>query len=447
MRKTFKGYLNIDGIEYGFFIDDTRLHLIYLDKTTRHLQPYKQYEYNCLYGHLDSLHLVCLIGVKIVTGILGEVVGSVAAIIKGSRNAGEDISIEPFDSIRFMGETVNRFYNHHRIIDNKKTKTNYSDGSAIISIKPYSEAVTSHDIKIDNKAKMILSVGYYRQSSTNSEVIAKVSSGLNIQFEQELLCDKLREKYVHVLNFFRFINFRKNIGFDKIILQRKDEKGVYNVIAEFIILTEDPNTTVDIHNTISFENLNNSIVSIFVSVAQSDRYTLFLPLNDKEAKYVDYQSYINTSACFEYFYSKVYSEISEEQALVEECKVLTLKAIEGINHEKIDELVDFIKDYKVCQKSLRVKFKETLKDKKELLKKAFPKINLSSKEIKRYAYEFSEQRNKIAHGDTDELTKLKTNPFSITLCLLYIMILEESKVPELNIVEIIKKIFSNYIDI
>lgn len=403
MDTSYSGYIEIEDEDYSFFLNGSQLALVPLNfKDFRCKLPYDVSDYDCLYGFLSDRRLICLLGVKIVVTCFGTIKGSVAAIIEGTRNMGDDISIEPINSIRFMGETINRFYSHLRRIDSQKTCFN-ENGGATLSIKSIQEVSENHNLETESNAgamQLLLSVIYFRQFSVKDEVIAEIKSIFDLTFEKPLSCCEIREVFIQVQNFFRFLCFRNNIEFDSISLMKNNEK-----VAELVLLTDNSNANVNVYNTIVYEDIKNNITELFRVVNDSDRSTLFLPKDDKDATHVDYLSYFNTCACFEYFYSRYI------------CK------------EK---------------KSLENKFRKVLILKKEIINEVYPNLVLNPEGIDIISCELRDQRNKIAHGDTDNLVGLKVNPYVIALCLLYTLILEESGSTKDSIVKILKKLFGHY---
>lgn len=441
MDLIYSGYLTIDDNQFTFFINGNQLHLISLNPKNNPFTPFKQYEYDCIYGQLTNCQYVCLIKVNVVSGFMGHLNASVMAIIKGSRNISEDISIEPFKCIRFMGDSINLFYNSLNIIDIKKTTEIRNDGSTNIVIKPYSETIKTHKLEIDsNECELIFSVSYIKKFSSKKGFAIKTDSRMELAYKKLLKCNDLLNIYLHIHNIFKFITFRKNIVFDKIQLLNESN----HVIAEMIILNKIEPTNVDRNNTISYENISENIETLFKNIISSDRYTFFIPNNDNEATFVDYSSYMNTSACFEYFYKKFTKNNIATDTNIIECKDKIIQIISQLKFECLPKLIKYINDYDIDDKTLKIKFKNIMKEKTIILKSVFPKLILNSKELDNMAYYFSNQRNKIGHGDTDNLKGININPYVITLCLIYILILEESNISENMIIKIVKKIFSSY---
>ena len=436
----YSGYLHIEDVEYSFYINGTSLNLLPSDKNIHQFKPYSTNRFDCVFGHLYTQQQICLLNVVIQEGLFMSRKCSVAAIIKGSRNMGDDISIEPIDSITFMGEVINRFYHHFRKID--KEKTNFADdGSANIVLKPYSEVTSSHKISIGNIAcSLLLSTLYLAHGNQEKETILELKSTLDLHFDKPLFCSDIKEVYTTLLNFFRFLNFRKNIGFEKIVIKKIDS-DINKPVGELILLAKEENSIVPIQRAIHYEDISSRFETLFSNVISSERYILFAPKDNKEATFVNYWSYIDATTSFEYFYRKSNKDV-ENDIEFEKCKQLILDRIADIENNNIKSLRKKIE--KLDNSSLRKRFKESLRTNKTLLENAFPKLNLNSKSMESISHSFAEQRNKIGHGDTDGLSDLNIKPYILALCIIYIMILKESGIGNNTVVTIIKNIFCNY---
>ncbi len=437
----YSGYLHIEDVEYSFYINGTSLNLLPIDKNVHQFKPYSTNRFDYIFGHLYTHQQICLLDVVIREGMFMSRNCSVAAIIKGSRNMGDDISIEPVDSITFMGEAINRFYHHFRKIDKEKTNFAADDGSANVVLKPYSEVTSSHKILFDNIAcRLLLSTLCLTHANQKKETILELKSTLDLHFDKPLHCSDIKKVCTALLNFFRFLNFRKNIGFEKIIIKRI-ENDIHRPIGELILLAKEENSTVPIQRAIHYEDINNRFETLFNNVISSERYILFAPKDNREANYVNYWSYIDATTSFEYFYRKSNKGV-ENDIEFEKCKQLILERIADIQNNKINGLRKKIE--KLDNASLRKRFKESLRTYKTLLENTFPKLNLNSKSMKSISHSFAEQRNKIGHGDTDGIADLNIQPYILALCIIYIMILKESEIGDNKVVTILKNIFSNY---
>ena len=440
MNESYSGYINIDDICYTFTINDNQLILIPCNPAECKIEMFKEHKYDVLYGWLTNMNQVCLIGVVIkTTSLIGHtILGSAAAIVIGTRNLGEDISIEPFKSISFMGDVINRFYNNLNVIDLKKSSILNADGNQAIVVKPFSEVFKRHYVKLGRKEyELMLSAGYYSAFNIESNIIGTVESRLELVSNENLKCAEIKEFYIKILNIMRFLNFRKNIIFDKILLKNDSRE----VIAKMIVFRSLDSTSIRSYQTISYEDICENLEELFYNISSSEIYMLFAPENDKESKYVNHLTYLNACACFEYFYNKAKVENNKDEK-IEEIKLEVIKPFEKEKSESIKKFVEYIKNYDGM--TLRKKFKQVLKQKKSLVETTFKNINLNARIIDNISYEFSEQRNSIAHGEIDGLTNISVKPYIIVFCLLYILILEESHVPENNIKKILKKIFINY---
>jgi|GEM_PF-4378418 len=435
----YNGYLMIGEVEYSFFISGSTLVILPIEKTKRQFKPYSTNKFECVFGHLSTHQQVCLLDVVIQEGFMSRTC-TVSAIIKGSRIMGEDISIEPIDSITFMGDIINRFYHHFRKIDIEKTIFDESDGSATIRLKPYSEITSSHDIQIGSFTAILrLSTLHLSHANIEKETILELKSTLDLHFEKPLLCKDLKEIYTALLNFFRFLNFRINIGFDRIVV-KKIYNGIHCPIGELIMLAQKENSIIPTQRTIHYEDISSHIETLFKNVISSERYFLFAPTDNREAAFVNYWSYINATTSFEYFFRKSNKDSSDES--FNACKQLILDRIADIDHPCLKILNKKIED--LDDTSLIKRFKDTFKMNKRILEKAFPKLDINKKAINSISNSFAEQRNKIGHGNTDDLANLDIQPYIIALCIIYIMILKESSIGDDSIVTILKNIFSTY---
>lgn len=392
---------------------------------------------------------------------------------------------ETFDSLKFSGEAIDIFFPPKRILNyepvNGKSTQNRMHS---ISAKPFNEISKCYDLCINSVPhKLKLSINYVQDLKQHSRQIGEVKSNIIITPETAQSIENISDYYLYALDFFRFVNYRNNIRFDKIELI-KDNMIVCNV--SIFTRNFNNNYTRTKYNSIVFEDISEHLDKLFSNIAVRREKNIFddmyLPNSDEDFKSVDYIKYLSCALSFEGEFQRCCKSKFDTNELFNHTKTQFSNLINDVEKKVLDnnrilseikqELDNAIIDYKEEQLKLLSKkkakriesyfdnFKNTLDKVDFTLEEKFNFMIRSYNDIfnemishicSKYSFEepqnsnlgkiFSDMRNKIGHGNPTKIEEEHVLTFQLARCMIYVLILDSSEIEHVRILEILKKMF------
>lgn len=456
MNDTFQcGLTEMNGKKYAFFLNENLLTLVpfNLKSTKETFVDFlaKPIKLKLLKGITTSNHNICFFDLKL-KAFGNKLITYISSYLIGENNL-RKTTIEPFSSMMFTGEIVNKFLDPIYLKYDHENSIEYAeDGSRVIALKTYEDTTFEYDIYIENqKCRLTLSVTNPNSPTVGRNDLGKVNTFVRISTKNEWNINQVKEVYFSVLRFFEFVTFRKNIQFDKILLEKLGDNNSFETTARFHAFYNDHCT----NNTkiVNYYNICNDIGKLFNELNSNQKYLKIIPANDEAANYVDYHSAMLTSALFEDIFSKKKHDYDMKDEKWIKAKQDVINAIDNIVDASDDELIEkYIKEIKEeihmkDKETIKNKYKYVLKENKNIINHVFKNIDLNSEIINDLAYAFSKLRNNMAHGEIialNELSSLEVKSYIIAICFIYIIILQKCNMDELKIKTILTNLFSHY---
>ncbi len=352
-----------------------------------------------------------------------------------------------FNRLLFRGKIVNQLFPPVQKVKYDSTRDLHKsyDGSKTIELKSFEET----DIKFPATINDILyncRFGVYVPGSINEgdDNLGELISYFEIDFEEQKHIKEILPLYSTVRKFFQFLAKQKDICFDEVQVGVKNEEGKFNTIGYFIDNTVELN---EIKVKFNIKKLLPNIGDLFSKIAENELNYNYIPKDNFESKYITPESYIKVCGAFEHNYELIFNTIPNK----DKYKLDTIAYIKEILDEKVqtEKLGKKYKEYfehitDVLNKDLNsvaTQFSRCLKHYKtaveDFLQHVIKKYGL--KDEKSLGKEFSDFRNKDAHGGFIEFTNASVCAFIVSLVLIECMILEESKYTLDEIKEIVNQ--------
>lgn len=450
MEEIVAGYVTIRGVNCTFFMRDFSLTLVVADPNQRQDEFFlNTIKVDKLDGITADGHCICFLKVVLKSGLFNKIAGRVAAYVIGRNNC-SSVDIEPFHAITFTGEVVDRFYCPLIKYDEKQSTVDYSSGSSNIVLKSFSE--TSVKEQLGANLFMELCVCRPAQPTEENLSLGSLNSYLQIYTDKEWSLLNIIDLYTFVYHMFVIFNFRWNITFEEITLLKSCGTSCFEEIGEFHIASKFENTKITAKEAINYYDVCGCLPRLFQLHHTIERHLLFIPNSDIDANIVNFSRYVQTCSVFEGLFDICYPEArprsNSAARLTIKNQLLTYISQIVLNTTSKEKRI--ARDYydrinTADEKSLETQFEFVMKQNKNVLATVFPRKEINDDYIECCSGIFAFQRNHLDHGALEVLNTLEVSPFSIAVCLIYIMILKSIEVDRPKIINSLSKLFGEYI--
>ncbi len=245
-----------------------------------------------------------------------------AYILSSSESKKENL--EFFDAICFQGGTLNNLFDIDGIsfIPSKDTfVVNRNDDK-----KTYTVSAKEYDFEIEISSEVSTKNSRQRKEINNSDVI------MTLKFKKPQTRHSFFEHYNNILKMLSFLTFRENVGFDKIFLEKYDDRiGSTVSSAEVFIRKDQELTNKSYYNNITFEDLGDKLtklLNIIYNTEESKQSFLlgFIPSNDEDL-------------------NKMSNMKIREVCSALECELVFVDDIKTDETNELNELVSSTKDF------------------------------------------------------------------------------------------------------
>lgn len=411
------------------------------------------------------------------------------AMIISESNTGMYNNFSSFDRICFEGIPINVFAGPGKAY---VSEDGYDISKRMLAITP--KEWDELNIKANTKIKsqnINLSVDYIiRHNKRYAETsMGEAIPRFCIEYEKSKNINKIPETYLMVYDFFSFLNFRRNIKFDKILIQRKRE-GKFETIARVFVKQHNwgPYTNTE-NNSIVIEDIKEDFANLFKCVVtrrQNKIYdNFFIPRNDEENSEISYEAFLSCALSFESEYGRTYPSKKEEKEKYAYIHDLFIDSAERLNQmislieggeiskddfEKmyfgmINPLVmsklrevsktqgreykgyyeNIIDTLSKLDFSLGEKYKKALSTNREIIDSVIKRVcnvhNIVFPPEHEAGKLFSTFRNGIAHGNPEEIQTIHWVLYVVARALIYVLVLNQAGVEEDKIKRIVNKLF------
>lgn len=330
-----------------------------------------------------------------------------------SNNNLSNIDIDTFDAIRFTGKPIDVFHSPKIALEHEKLSGEIiGKRMSNIFCKPFESYVKRHFVIVeDEEFNLIFDVHITYDLDRSSRSIGEVTTSLMLQFKERKKIEQIKRYYLYMLDFFRFINFRRNIEFDSITTLHKTDRGLEKRgRAYFNSHDFGQKYNSSGFNSIIYSDLENYFDVAFANICERRAAGIinqaYIPENDRDFRMVDPIKFLSCALTFE-----------------------------GEHKRKFGK----------SRKWLSVKYNETIEYYKTIVEQYIEKVikeeNADSDDNIDLGVVLSNMRNAIGHGEIIPIERKHVAVFRITQCLIYVLILDKSGVDWSVIKNIINKLF------
>lgn len=454
MQKQIYGNLEYNGKSYPFIL---------LNRTIRIVQQALQYHNDfeteetvpfirgVTFDNRDILFLNC----KMYKSFF-EIGFSIYGYLLSSNNVGEPCDF-CFDRISFYSDAIDAFYSPQRaaitqIGDNDCIPTNW-DGAMKISIKPFSQTDTIFHFR---DAEVTFSIARYRNLKRGTSSIGSMNTALCMAFSEQKMPELVCQYYLNVLDFLCFVNYSKNITFEKISLSKKCGDK-FKEIARAIIFTNASAYDKAPYNSITIDDLPAGKIDIIFSqiatLREHDRRIhLYFPNSAEDCKFIDHSRWLMTALCFEGLFAYTYPNYkSQENKNFKEIKegILNVITLYGDQTNPTGKKKAYLNDCKrhmeLYNGNLEEKFNYVFKNHRIELSDIISSIMSmhGSNEMVNWGRIYQEFRNKLAHGEIVPIGDNEVSIYRLLCPMIYILLLQSTTLSSTELQHIIKKLFAN----
>lgn len=427
MEKIYlNGYVFYEDRKYTFTYEDSKLSLIDTEAKATIFSDYKYVDYFC--GHtLDGFDIIFYIN-KNIYYHSGFYICSPRCFILSMCKSNKLDELQ-FNTIRFSGGIVNRFYSNRKMIEfDPKEERNFK-------YKNIEETVLCETVNI-NGMDSIFEFSIMLPGWKDDGIITfnNYDSLLRIKYNSTKGYKEIIKDLSRIDSFFKFCANRVNISFDKINLEIKNNDGKYEIVANIYVpyMTEGQINKDMINYDIVQDHLND----IFKFLDSSNYIFSIIPENNKVFESISNKDYCAAFSCFESIYQYVKSncedtiEIKEELALKElQEELLPLldsidEKYKGNNKTKRD----FVKRFKNIINTANLKLEKCII--KELEQNDFiiesiyyeRRDEIKEKGISESVMKAVSDRDNITHNNTVKLDNISIGIYEMISKMNYVMI-------------------------
>jgi hypothetical protein len=242
-------------------------------------------------------------------------------------------------------------------------------------------------------------------------------------------------------------------------LKKKNENGLYEKIATVDFFTESYTQTysLDDMHCITLADIEKDFCNLFPHTVTRRNIgymdDLFIPITDLDYRTVDPNKYLSCALSFEGEYLKAFPKDKESSnRIFAEIKQCTIQLISNMEYDmgsvksnrKAKSYVDrILREISNIDGTLEEKFNNACKKFSNVLSEFIEKVMLDEEvEGKLNLGEiFADMRNSIGHGNPKKIKREHIAVYRIARCLIYVIILNSSKVDSATIKKLIFKIF------
>lgn len=434
MRKVYiKGYVSYEDENYTFIYEEEKLTLISLNNHQTFFSKYK---------FVDEFKGFTIDGFDIIFYINNSVYYKDGSFICSprcifiSRYKEYKLTDMKFDTLRFSGGILNRFYTNRNMIEFDPNEKDY------FKFKEVEETISEEYVNLNgDKTQFEFSIMKPGWKDDGAITFNNYDSLLRIKYETAKDYKSIIKDVNSVDRFFKFSANRVDISFDEAFLELKKDDDKFEKAVEIIIPYMTNNEiNKDLLDYVIFKDY---LDQIFKFLDNCDYIFSIIPDNNKSFGNISNKDYCAGFSCFESIYQYVHGNknelgISKEELSLEEVKEEILPLLRtlddkynGNNKTKRDFIKRFIKIISTANLKLEKCIFNELGEKDFILESIYYKRR---DEIKDYGLFASvkkavDDRDDITHNNTVRLDSISIGIYEMLLKLNYAMIMDYIGVP------------------
>lgn len=477
------GHIQIGRKKVPYHLIDKKVHLI-PNSTYTALIPGEINEKEVIRGVTTGNREVAFVGCRYNNNRLVY-----KALVVSDCNTGSYPEITKFDRICFEGKPVNVFAGPGRAFVSEVGDDISERMNSIIPKKWEDINISSQVIVKSFKMDIGIDFSFWHNLKYAETSMGDAVPKFILEFQKTVDIRKLPQIYLMVYDFFCFLSFCRNIYFDKITLQKKENKQFRTIATVYVNSENESDYDRNERNSIISQDCKAYLSELFKTVAlrryQKIYDNFYIPKNSKEASTVSYEKFLACALSLESEYERLYPTkkennklyadvheifeksadelealfiaIREDKLTLEEFKELyygtvnkkyssLTRNISKTQKKKIDGYYEKIKEaLSKIDYSLGEKYKNALTDNWEYIKPVVDKMSRANKiefpSPSEAGKVFAEFRNGIAHGNPQEIEAIHVVLFEVARALIYTMVLKKANADSESIKTVINKLF------
>lgn len=443
MPQIVYGNLELHDKVFPFLLDGHYVHIV--QQAFQNSKKFIEKDYSSIRGVTSDNRDILFINCHLIsTEFDPKTIFSIQGYAVSVGNIGEPCDFS-FDRMTFYSEAINTFYSPQNAIDKQSSDLGFwaeeRNGAMSIILKPFDE--TSIAFNFDEETICELNIARHINIKDGIEKIGDLITSFSFRFLDKRMPNDICKYYLHLYDFLSFVNYNKNIPFEKILLESKDSTGKFSPIAKLIIFTNSNSYEGNTRHTITAEDLPKEKLGLIFKKASSlrnsdKRLSLYYPTNYRERNVTDPSKWLSLALCFEGLFTAINPHFKEEKnEYFKNVKSLIKNTVKSIDKTMLTKkekkyYSDFEKHIDRYEGLLEEKFNFVLKNNSKILK-------ISSN--KNYGNIYAEYRNKLAHGTIEPLSDNEIEVYRLLRAMIYILLLNDVELNENELSKIINKIF------
>lgn len=429
MKKVFlKGYINYNNDDYTFIYEDKKLTLISTENVQTFFNEYKLVDYFEGFT-LDGFDIIFYINNNVYNKDGCYICSPRCILLSQKKNY--RISDMNFDTLRFSGDIINRFYSNRNMIEFVSEEKDY------FKYRDIKETVYEEKVNL-NGTDSIFELSIMKPGWKDDGIITfnNYDSLLRIKYNVGKENGAIIKDLNSIDKFFKFCANRINISFDNVFLEIKNKDKKYEKAVEIIIpYMIDNKINKDM---LTYELLKDNLDKILKFLDGSNYIFSIIPDDNDAFASISNKDYCAAFSCFESIYQYIHNDnqkikmIDDEKAL-EEVKEELLPLLnqcdekyKGKNRLKRDFIKRFIDIISKANLRLEKCILNELEKNMYIVDGIYyeRRDKIKTNSIKKSVTKAIADRDDITHNNTVKLDSISIGIYEIILRLNYAMILE-----------------------
>ena len=230
MEKSITGYTEIDSAKFAFFLTDFLLTLVLIDGDFPPQMVFSRYYISKLEGITSSFRKIYFFSLLLSTSCSTNELSTNITSYLLAESRDPDRDIDAFSAIAFTGDVVDHYFSPARKLDMRNSLDSF--GKAIYM---KSKEEVDYNIEIDHSLSFCFSVNAPSLPGQYSGEIGNLQTVFSLKSSSSWSIDDLQSVYLSVYRLFAFVNFRRNISFSEITLNRSFDGDKLEPIAKYFV--------------------------------------------------------------------------------------------------------------------------------------------------------------------------------------------------------------------
>ena len=447
MTETIYGSIWYKENSYPFFLEGRRA--IIVGEAFKYYEVFQDAdEEESIFGVTSDNRQILFLQCKFGRSLFQQWFSSIGYILSRG-NTGETYDFT-FDRISFYSEAINSFYPPQMAMKTDFDLNNWN-GRMTIELRPFEDTAVSFKYE---DCKCNLNITRYVNAQNGKSEIGNINSAFDFEFNSVQHYNNFSRYWLALFDFLSFVNYGRDINFEKIYLFKKMENGKYERCATVKIFSDGreyiyrPQIHAITTEDIPLNNLG-SVFSKIASLRENDkRFSYYFSKNYKEEFRIDATQWLIKAMTFEGLFKKCYPDFKQNaKEQFRNAKSVALKKLNEIDQSQMSRAER--KYFGDCQKQIE-RYEGILEEMLNYIVKKYKWEfeDIISYNLRNYSVDFGEYgeiysnyRNRLAHGDIESVGDKEVAVFKILQAAIYFLLLEGTGLDSNALRGIVKKLF------